>query len=207
MTTRKRYGRNPAPLTPLTDAERADVARWAALGAKLAIEKSAGLQPADRDDAVGEAFLQMCRSIKTYDPRKRSLGTHLGTAARWGASEAFQVVLRDGLAGLKAYQSADAILAAKPQRVALEDALGVEVPALADRRELPAAVRAAIDALPERLGQIVRWRYLDQWTLRDIGRRLRVTPERVNQLSLTALMRLRADLTTTRTPAVATGAA
>jgi RNA polymerase sigma factor for flagellar operon FliA len=56
------------------------------------------------------------------------------------------------------------------------------------------ALWAAVDALPERLRQIVRWYYLDGETICVIGRRLGVSESRVSQLSKEALGRLRRRL-------------
>jgi RNA polymerase primary sigma factor len=59
-----------------------------------------------------------------------------------------------------------------------------------------ATVRRAVDALPERERVIVALRYgltgEDPAPLREIGRRLGLTPERVRQIEATALSRLRA---------------
>jgi RNA polymerase primary sigma factor len=72
---------------------------------------------------------------------------------------------------------------------------------LVDERLRREAIRRAIDALPDRERMIVRLRYGlvggEPTPLREVGRRLGLTPERVRQIEVAALAQLR------RVPAVA----
>ena len=193
LATRGR-GRPPHPPRPLTADERRTVAAWAALGAKLALAASAGRQPADRDDAVGEAHLQMCRSMKTFDART-TVQTHLGTAARYGAREAFMVEVRAGFGGLKGQPTHAATVARLPTRVGFAGAEREVVEDSApDPAALPPAVVAAIEALPERYRLAVRWRYLDGLLLEEMGDRWGVSKERARQILRSAMNALRTAL-------------
>lgn len=65
---------------------------------------------------------------------------------------------------------------------------------IAAARAQRAAVRRAIAALPERQRTIIFAHYFEGRPLRAIYRELRVSPQRVSQLHLLALRRLRAEL-------------
>lgn len=192
------WGRAGRPPEPLTDEQRAQVARWVGLGAKLALRRSRGQQPADRDDAIGEAFLFMCKYVRTFNPRKAALPSHLGNAARYGAMESYFDSLRAGFSGLKSCGTAAEIEAMRPAREGMEVALSVTAAEPTDwgRDEPDPAIGAAIDALPDRVGQVIRWRYLDGLALHEIGERLGVTKERVRQIVVAGLELLRKHLGT-----------
>lgn len=62
-----------------------------------------------------------------------------------------------------------------------------------DREKEAAAVHAAVDQLPEPLREVVTLHYFDGLTLRQIGKRLEVTGQRVAMIEQEALRRLRQD--------------
>jgi len=56
-------------------------------------------------------------------------------------------------------------------------------------------IEALVDALPPRQRQIIRDHYFgEQQSLRDIGRRLKISPQRASQLHIAAMKKLRRDL-------------
>jgi RNA polymerase primary sigma factor len=69
---------------------------------------------------------------------------------------------------------------------------------VAETDDLPATVSAALEALPERESEVLRWCYglprADTHSLADIGKRLGVTRERARQIESQALRRLRKDV-------------
>lgn len=177
---------------PLTPAQQADVVRWMALGARIAA-RSAVMQPADADDAIGEAWLQMCRSVRTYDPvRGFKLSTHLGDGVRYAMLAVYQDRARQGFAGLKGKGTAAGMLAHVRPRVGLDHALELAAVEPADGPAPDPRLVAALAALPDRHRVAVTWRYLDGLKLDEIGARLGVTKERARQLVAAGVKNLRA---------------
>jgi len=56
------------------------------------------------------------------------------------------------------------------------------------------AIGAAVDALPARQRQVVREHYYGAWSLREVGRRMNISPQRASQLHLVAMRKLRKAL-------------
>lgn len=52
-------------------------------------------------------------------------------------------------------------------------------------------LRAVVDALPERQRQLVHAHYYSNHSLRDIGKRMRVSPQRASQLHVAAIIKLK----------------
>jgi len=76
-----------------------------------------------------------------------------------------------------------------------DDAAQAAMQSVAETDDLPATVSAALEALPERESEVLRWRYglarADTHSLADIGKRLGVTRERARQIESQALRHLR----------------
>lgn len=53
------------------------------------------------------------------------------------------------------------------------------------------SIGAAVDALPERQRQVIREHYFGAWSLREVGRRMRISPQRASQLHIAAMRKLR----------------
>ena len=76
-----------------------------------------------------------------------------------------------------------------------DDAAQAAMQSVAETDDLPATVSAALEALPEREREVLRWRYglarADTSSLVEIGKRLGITRERARQIESQALRRLR----------------
>ncbi len=55
-------------------------------------------------------------------------------------------------------------------------------------------IACAVDALPPRQRQVIRDHYYGEWSLRQVGRRLRISPQRASQLHIAAMKKLRRSL-------------
>ncbi|HUN30337.1 MAG TPA: sigma-70 family RNA polymerase sigma factor [Alphaproteobacteria bacterium] len=55
-------------------------------------------------------------------------------------------------------------------------------------------IGAAVDALPARQRQVIRDHYFGEWSLREVGRRMRISPQRASQLHIAAMKKLRRSL-------------
>lgn len=67
-------------------------------------------------------------------------------------------------------------------------------PANQDKQVLHAEIRAAVDGLPPRLGQLIHLRYYGEQTQEEVGAAWKVTPGRISQLEKSALEKLRERL-------------
>ena len=76
-----------------------------------------------------------------------------------------------------------------------DDAALAALHSVDDSDDLPATVSAALEELPEREREVLRWRYgltcADTSSRAEIGKRLGVTEERARQIEYQALRRLR----------------
>jgi RNA polymerase primary sigma factor len=76
-----------------------------------------------------------------------------------------------------------------------DDAAQAAMQSVAETDDLPATVSTALEALPEREREVLRWRYGlardDTSSLVEIGKRLGITRERARQIESQALRRLR----------------
>jgi RNA polymerase sigma-B factor len=79
------------------------------------------------------------------------------------------------------------------ERESLGDEIGRTDPLL-EALELRVALRQAIDALPSRLGEVLRLRYFDELSQAETGRRLGVSQMHVSRLEQQALTALRREL-------------
>ncbi len=55
-------------------------------------------------------------------------------------------------------------------------------------------IGAAVDALPARQRQVIREHYFGEWSLREVGRRMQISPQRASQLHIVAMRKLRKRL-------------
>jgi RNA polymerase sigma factor FliA len=65
---------------------------------------------------------------------------------------------------------------------------------LAEARSEREAIGAAVDALPMRQRQVIREHYFGDWSLREVGRRMQISPQRASQLHIVAMRNLRRNL-------------
>ncbi len=140
-----------------------------------------------RRDPVSE---RVRRTIRQAEERRYALAQQLGTLPAAAAVERRDPALQRARAAAhrQATLSLDAPLPGG--RDALEDWTGDparEVIARARRRELA----QAIALLPERQRRILTMHYAKNQTLQSIGAALHVSPQRVSQLHLRALLKLR----------------
>jgi RNA polymerase sigma factor for flagellar operon FliA len=63
-----------------------------------------------------------------------------------------------------------------------------------ERRSECERIGAAVDALPERQRRVIREHYFGEWSLRDVGKRMRISPQRASQLHIAAMKKLRRSL-------------
>lgn len=111
----------------LTATEQAHVVKWIPLVVNIAL-KSRRMQQADRDDAVGDAFLQAVKSIRTYRRLRGAIPTHLGDCVKWAMLRTLQQYAARGFGGL----------AKKPNLAAIEEAIpGFE--GMPDDEQMPEA--------------------------------------------------------------------
>jgi RNA polymerase sigma factor FliA len=65
---------------------------------------------------------------------------------------------------------------------------------LVEARSEREAIGAAVDALPTRQRQVIREHYFGDWSLREVGRRMQISPQRASQLHIVAMRKLRRNL-------------
>jgi RNA polymerase sigma factor for flagellar operon FliA len=65
---------------------------------------------------------------------------------------------------------------------------------LLEERSRCESIGAAVDALPARQRQVIREHYYGEWSLREVGRRMRISPQRASQLHIAAMKKLRRSL-------------
>lgn len=53
------------------------------------------------------------------------------------------------------------------------------------------AIGAFVDTLPPRQRDVIRGHYYGEWSLREVGRRLQISPQRASQLHIAAMKKLR----------------
>ncbi|MGB6986940.1 MAG: sigma-70 family RNA polymerase sigma factor [Candidatus Aquilonibacter sp.] len=66
--------------------------------------------------------------------------------------------------------------------------------ALIEARTACDFIEAAVDALPARQRQVIREHYFGAWSLREVGRRMQISPQRASQLHIVAMRKLRKRL-------------
>jgi RNA polymerase sigma factor FliA len=66
--------------------------------------------------------------------------------------------------------------------------------ALIEARTECELIGAAVDALPARQRQVIREHYFGRWSLREVGRRMQISPQRASQLHIVAMRKLRKSL-------------
>ena len=137
-----------------------------------------GFARPDADDLTQEVFLQVFKSLETFQPQRGGLRQWLGAIAR--------NVARKHLSRRAEPEDFDPALAE-------EMFAGGENPgAGAAAREEFEAVRACVAALPAELGQIVRLRYVEGRTTRGITA-VTLLPEATVRLRLKQAMELLAQ--------------
>jgi RNA polymerase sigma factor FliA len=67
---------------------------------------------------------------------------------------------------------------------------------LIEARSYCDAIDKAVDALPARQRQVIRAHYFGEWSLREVGRRMNISPQRASQLHIVAMRKLRKSLRT-----------
>jgi RNA polymerase sigma factor for flagellar operon FliA len=65
---------------------------------------------------------------------------------------------------------------------------------LLEERSRRETIGAAVDALPARQRRVIREHYYGEWSLREVGRRMRISPQRASQLHIAAMKKLRRSL-------------
>ena len=65
---------------------------------------------------------------------------------------------------------------------------------LLEERSERETIGCAVDALPARQRQVIRDHYFGEWSLREVGRRMRISPQRASQLHIAAMKKLRRSL-------------
>jgi RNA polymerase sigma factor FliA len=65
---------------------------------------------------------------------------------------------------------------------------------LIETRSYCDAIDKAVDALPARQRQVIRAHYFGEWSLREVGRRMNISPQRASQLHIVAMRKLRKSL-------------
>ncbi|MGC2130940.1 MAG: sigma-70 family RNA polymerase sigma factor [Candidatus Aquilonibacter sp.] len=65
---------------------------------------------------------------------------------------------------------------------------------LLEERSERETIACAVDALPARQRQVIRDHYYGEWSLREVGRRMRISPQRASQLHIAAMKKLRRSL-------------
>jgi RNA polymerase sigma factor (sigma-70 family) len=162
--------------------------------------KSGKMQAADREDTVQETFLQACLSVRTFNPKKATIQTHLGDAAYWASKSAFQKRLARGFNGLgRASKAADVVDRVPTVRSLSATMVGpdgsdLDVGCGDDGREsfeLSEQTQAILNRLPERERICVQLRFLEGKTWDDVGQAIGRTRERSRQIVGRALLRLR----------------
>jgi RNA polymerase sigma factor for flagellar operon FliA len=65
---------------------------------------------------------------------------------------------------------------------------------LLEERSERETIACAVDALPARQRQVIRGHYYGECSLREVGRRMRISPQRASQLHIAAMKKLRRGL-------------
>jgi RNA polymerase sigma-70 factor (ECF subfamily) len=127
----------------------------------------------EAEEAAQAALCKAIRKIHTFRG-EASLFTWLCTFCRHEIGS--QVGRRDYLTG--PIEDAPEILAA------LESLgrSGTDPESSARRSELSRFVQVTLDALPGRYGDVLEWKYVEGWTVREIAARLQVTPKAAESL-------------------------
>lgn len=174
---------------PLTDEQRRQVESCIALAVDIAVKMTK--EPQLLDDAIGEAFLYVCRYVKTYRPWRSKLTTHLGTAAKWGALEAYTRAHRVGFAGLTAVDTVEKIEALLPDREPMHATENVPAPDVGAELVVEDEMHAALSCLNPIDRDIVIRRHYHGHKLREIAADYGVTKERIRQRAQRAVELLR----------------
>jgi RNA polymerase sigma factor for flagellar operon FliA len=143
-----------------------------------------------RLDPVSE---RVRRTLRRAEERRFELAQQLGTLPTLAQMEALDPALRRArtAAHRQGTLSLDGPLACEHQALADESAEPGRSAARAVRRR---ELREALALLPERQRRIVALHYDGDQSLHAISRRMRVSPQRISQLHLDALWRLRQAL-------------
>ncbi len=146
-----------------------------------------------RLDPVSE---RVRRTLRSAERARFALAQELGRLPSLGELERGDEALRR--ARTKAYrQSALSLDAPLIGERHVPADLGADPQHHLVERVRAADMRAAIALLPERQRRIMEWYYYHELSLRAISRRLSVSPQRVSQLHLEALARLRSRVSPT----------
>jgi len=134
----------------------------------------------DREEAQSWALKSLCGAARKYDPAKGKFSTYCGHWVK---------------AALLTYRKRHARdrrrLPVKRFTVVDEEALFDAEPEPEQNAYAQEIITIAERFLAPRLWRALRWRYLDGWTLSEIGSVLHVTKERARQLIEEALGKLR----------------
>jgi RNA polymerase sigma factor for flagellar operon FliA len=143
-----------------------------------------------RMDPVSE---RMRRTMRVAERARFALAQEIGTLPALGEME--RLVLGLSRARAEVHRriplSLDAPL---PSNEHLEPDRSGDPQAIVAERMERARIRAAVDALPPRQRDVVVAHYFAQRRLRSLVEPMRISPQRVSQLHLMALERLRAEL-------------
>ena len=140
-----------------------------------------------RCDPVSE---RVRRSVREAERERYAIATQTGRLPTQPEMEARRPGLRR--ATIHAYRYAPVSLDAPlPTGERLSGDWGADPCAIVAQRTEHAGVRRALQALPERQRKLLAWHYFGDVSLHAIGRHLNISPQRVSQIHLAAITRLR----------------
>ncbi len=140
-----------------------------------------------RRDPVSE---RVRRTLRRAEERRYELAQEHGTMPTFVELERDDPTLQRARVAAHRQATLSLDVAAPVKRDPLADS-SLEPSAHVVARAKRAALREAVALLPERERRILSLHYADELSLRTIGARLAVSPQRVSQLHLSALARLR----------------
>lgn len=140
-----------------------------------------------RSDPVSE---RVRRTVREAERERYAIATQTGRLPSQSEMEARRPGLRR--ATVHAYRYAPVSLDAPlPTGERLSGDWGADPCAVVAQRAEHAGVRRALQTLPERQRKLLAWHYFGEVSLHAIGMHLSISPQRVSQIHLAAIARLR----------------
>lgn len=163
-----------ADMTPLTDAQRDLAASCVKMAAMLA-DKASRRRPRLADEYLSDAMLALVQSVKTYDPGIAKFSTY----SYLGVSRGLRNTKRNNLpAGCRVDKPKFRI----PRTVSLARLPYRMEPCGSDPEPFGLeGFDKLVARLPKRGRLILKYRFVDDMTLAEIGRKFRVTRQRAQQ--------------------------
>ena len=144
-----------------------------------------------RCDPVSE---RVRRNVREAERERYAIATQTGRLPSQSEMEARRPGLRR--ATIHAYRYAPVSLDAPlPTGERLSGDWGADPGAIVAERTEHDGIRRALSKLPERQRKLLAWHYFGEVSLHAIGRHLSISPQRVSQIHLAAIMRLRRNET------------